>query len=177
MRQFPRSILVVAACALALAGCGGESPAPAQEPEPAAAAAEPADEEPDETPADEVAARDEPAGTTIPDGAVPASSDFPFPVPEGWALLEPFAEGSIGGSDAVTGILEFPGDAEEAAAHYEALLKSAGYDAYPFALGAVVNDASILVEVEVAGTMYKGGIDFNTHADGFQKAVINLTVG
>lgn len=112
--------------------------------------------------------------TTMPAGAVPASVEFPFPVPEGWAELEAFTESELGNDPSLIAGYEFPGDAASAAAHYLDLLTTAGFTAAPYPLGEAVNDASLTVEGTVDGALYKGMLDFNTHADGKQRVVINL---
>lgn len=148
---------------LALVGCAGDSPAP--EPESVAQEESAIEVEGQESGGNE---------TTMPSGARPASDSFPFPVPEDWAELHPFTEEKIGASMAMVATYEFPGDAKSAAALYEQLLKSGGFEAYPYAPGELVNDASLMVEGTVSGEDYKGGIDFDTTAEGTQRASIHL---
>ncbi|MGO3147386.1 MAG: hypothetical protein ACTIJ6_06880 [Leucobacter sp.] len=115
------------------------------------------------------------AETTIPEGALAASSDFPFPVPEGWDELEPFTEEKIGKDTAMSAVYAHPGDAETAAATYETILKAAGFDAYSHPLGELTNAASLMAEGTVNGVAYAGGLDFDTNSEGVARVRINLT--
>lgn len=156
---------------LALIGCAGEPTA--TDPEPGIQAESVIEEEAPATEADD-SAEAASTETTIPRGARPASDTFPFPVPEDWAEVEPFMEEKIGGSMGMYGTYEYPGDANSAATLYEDLLKSAGFIIHPNPLGETVHEASFIVEGNVNGNNYTGGIDFDAVADGMQLASINL---
>lgn len=163
----------------ALVGCAGDAPAsePVTQGESVVEGDAPATETETET-GTEIETVTEPevgaTETTMPSGARPASDAFPFPVPADWAELDPFMEEKNGGSMAMYGAYEFPGEAKSDAALYEGLLKSAGFVIHPNPLGETVHDASFIVEGNVGGDLYKGGIDFDTIMDGIQRAAINL---
>lgn len=164
-----RLLAVSAAFLLMLTGCAPETTTTAPE-----------DASPDtsvtqeQAPSEEESA--EPSGEasdiTIPAGAYAASADFPFPVPEGWSILEPFVEGTLGKDVSMDGSVEYPGDAKEAAATYLEVLKAAGFDAYVYAPGELTNQASLAAEGSINGTQYTAIINFDVHADGYQRASI-----
>lgn len=109
---------------------------------------------------------------TIPSGAYAASAAFPFPVPEGWAVLDDFVEGTLGKDVTMDGSVEYPGDAKEAAATYLGVLKDAGFDAYTYAPGEITNPASLAAEGVINGTLYLTILNFDVHADGLQRVSI-----
>src|SRR5690606_10887312 len=113
---------------------------------------------------------------TIPAGARAGSADFPFPVPESWAELDSFAEEKVGKDIAMYAAYEYPGEATAAAEHYKSLLSAAGYQVRDDPLGALTNQAALWVEGPVNGEPYHGGITFDSHADGSQRAIIHLTL-
>ncbi len=114
------------------------------------------------------------AETTMPSGARPGSSDFPFPVPTDWLELEPFTEEKIGKARAMTASFVFPGDAQSASVAYQKLLNEAGFELHPNPLGEQVNAASFIVKGNISGAQYAGSLDFDTIADGTQRVAINL---
>lgn len=166
----PSSLLITALAALSLVGC---ATTPDANP---AAPADPSVEVTDEHDAlDEV--QGTPGGeTTIPDGARAASAEFPFPVPEDWAELEPFTEEKLGKDITMSGGFEYPGDAKTAAAHYQQLLIAAGFDAYPYGPGELTNQASIAAEGVVNGEMRIAILNFDVFADGYQRVVITVAL-
>lgn len=170
---------VAAVCTLGLVGVLGLASCASLSGEPQPASQSTPDPSPDSAHTDDSDGSDsgdaDVAKSTIPDGARAASPDFPFPVPEGWEEMEPFTEEKIGKSVAMSAIYAHPGDAETAANTYSQLLKAAGFDAYSYQLGAVTNDASLMVEGAVNGVAYKGPLDFDTDADGTSRVRINLT--
>lgn len=109
---------------------------------------------------------------SIPSGAYAASAEFPFPVPEGWSILDPFVEGKLGKDISMDGSIEYPGDAKDAAATYLDLLKAAGFDAYTYGPGELTNQASLAAEGMISGTSYTAILNFDTHADGLQRVSI-----
>jgi hypothetical protein len=111
-------------------------------------------------------------GITIPAGAYAASDEFPFPVPEGWQVLDEFVAGTLGKDVTMDGSVEYPGDAKEAAATYLSLLKAAGFDAYTYAPGEVTNQASLAADGVINGTLYLAILNFDVHADGYQRVSI-----
>lgn len=113
--------------------------------------------------------------STIPDGAHAATADFPFPIPDGWEEIAPFTEEKIGKSLAMSAVYARPDDAKAAADTYSQLLKNAGFEIHANPTGEVVHDASFIVEGVVNGVVYKGGLDFDTDANGTARVVINLT--
>lgn len=167
----PLSALVIASLAgLTLVGCAASPTPPAAPPCEQSA-------DVDDAPAEDVA--DEGAGageTTIPAGARAASPDFPFPVPEDWAELDPFLEEKLGKDITMYGSVEYPGDAKTAAAHYRELLVAAGFDAYPYGPGELTNEASLAAEGVVAGEMRIAIINFDVHADGLQRVSITVSL-
>ncbi|MDO5734936.1 MAG: hypothetical protein Q4P15_00510 [Propionibacteriaceae bacterium] len=110
----------------------------------------------------------------MPEGAQPASDEFPFPVPEGWGELEPFAEEKVGGDMRMFASYEFPGDVTAADAAYRALLARAGYAVSANPLMEITNDAAFTVQGPVNGDAYTGSVAFDTDADGVQRANIDL---
>lgn len=174
-------VLMACALAICLAACGSDGDFTNDDantidpPGPIDVGTDPDEPADAETGEDEQSEAGATAGeTTMPAGAVPASAEFPFPVPEGWAELEAFTQSELGKDPSLTAGYEFPGDAASAATHYLDLLTVAGFTAATYPLGEAVNDASLTVEGTVDGTRYKGMLDFNTHADGKQRVVINL---
>lgn len=174
-----RQTLGAGAVALLLFGCSSspetETTAPA---EPAAAqsaepTADPAPQESEEAPAKD-SAPEAPEGT-IASGAVAASANFPFPVPEGWAILEPFTPEKIGKTPTMYASVEYPGDAQEAAALYSSLLQESGFTAERYPLGEVTNQASLIASGTVNGQAYTGTMDFDVFADDIQQVAINLS--
>lgn len=115
------------------------------------------------------------AETTIPAGSYAASTEFPFPVPEGWAVLDEFAEETVGKDTTMYGSIEYPGDAKDAAAMYLDLLKNAAFDAYTYAPGEATNQASLAAEGVINGTLYLTILNFDVHADGYQRVSIHAT--
>lgn len=109
---------------------------------------------------------------TIPAGAYAASGDLLFPIPDGWAELDPFTEGKLGKDVTTSGSVEYPGDAQEAAATYLAVLKAAGFDAYTYAPGELTNKASLAAEGMINGLPYFALLNFDVHADGYQRVSI-----
>lgn len=109
---------------------------------------------------------------TIPSGAYAASGALLFPVPEGWAELDPFEESKLGKDVTVSGSVEYPGDAKDAAATYLAVLKAAGFNAYTYAPGELTNPASLAAEGLIGGIPHFALLNFNVHADGYQRVSI-----
>lgn len=109
---------------------------------------------------------------TVPAGAYAASAEFPFPVPKGWAVLDEFAEGTLGTDVTMNGSIEYPGDAKDAAATYLSLLQDAGFDAYTYAPGEATNQASLAAEGVINGTAYLAILNFDVHADEYQRVSI-----
>lgn len=182
-----RPIVVAAVVLLLASGCSTDGPSGTQpssvqeQAAPVESATEdvaPTEDVPEDAGQDEAPPQDEAGATevSIPAGAVAATTDFPFPVPEGWSALEEFEAGQIGKSEAMYAGYEYPGAAADAAQTYQDLLVAAGYIIHPDLLGATLHEAAFIVEGPVNGTLYKGSITFNTHADGYQRAAINLTV-
>jgi len=154
---------------LALTGCAAESAEPSPQ-------AQTADAGTSQSTAPDQGSSPEPSAgsseTSIPAGAYAASADFAFPVPEGWAVLEPFVEGTLGKDVAVHGSVEYPGDAKAAAATYLELLKAAGFNAYTYGPGELTNQASLAAEGTIGGTAYTAILNFDVHADGLQHVSI-----
>lgn len=115
------------------------------------------------------------ADSSIPDGAYAATADFPFPIPDGWEERAPFTEEKIGKSLAMSAVYARPDDAQTAADTYRQLLKRAGFEIHANPVGDTVHEASFIVEGVIKGVVYKGGLDFDTGADGTARVVINLT--
>lgn len=113
--------------------------------------------------------------STIPDGAHAATADFPFPIPDGWEEIEPFTEEKIGKSISMSAIYTRPDDATAAADTYSQLLEKAGFEIHANPTGEMVHDASFIAEGVINGVVYKGGLDFDTDANGTARVVINLT--
>lgn len=168
---------------VALSGCASSADTddpPAAAPETSAAAA-PVPEATEGGDTDVVDAADgdaeEPAGadtdTSIPAGAYAAQGEFPFPIPEGWTELDPFTEDTLGKDASMYGSVEYPGDAKDAAAVYLDVLRAAGFDAYAYAPGEMTNQASLAAEGRINGTPYIAILDFDVHADGYQRVSIN----
>src|SRR5690606_8546672 len=151
VRTSPRSAMLIAVlAALSLAGCAATPElAPAEPAEPSVAVGE----ESTTTDGSDDDAAPAAGETTIPDGARAASPDFPFPVPEDWAELDPFVEEKLGKDITMAGSVEYPGDAKAAAKHYQELLIAAGFDAYPYGPGELTNQASIAAEGTVNGEL------------------------
>jgi len=112
------------------------------------------------------------AEITIPAGAYAASAEFPFPIPDGWEVLDEFTEGTLGKDITMDGSIEYPGDARDAAATYLSLLKEAGFDAYTYAPGEATNQASLAAEGVINGTLYLAILNFDVHADGYQRVSV-----
>jgi hypothetical protein len=112
------------------------------------------------------------AEITIPDGAYAASSAFPFPIPNGWQVLDEFTESRLGKNVSMDASVEYPGDAKDAAATYLDLLKSAGFDAYVYGPGELTNQASLAAEGVINGILYLTILNFDLHADGYQRVSI-----
>ncbi len=178
-----RQKLGAATVTLLLFGCssspGSNTPVPT---EPSVAAepsatdgAEPGGEaeESEEAPT-EGSAAEVPEGTIAP-GAVAASTDFPFPVPEGWEILEPFTLGKLGKTPTMYASVIYPGDAQEAAALYSSLLQASGFTADRSPLGEVTNQASLVASGTVNGQAYTGTMNFDTFADGTQQVAISMS--
>ena len=190
MTRFTRKLRPIAVAAVVLlltSGCSTGEPSDIQpssvqeQAAPGESATEdvaPTEDAPEDAGQDEAPPQDDAGATevSIPAGAVPASADFPFPVPEGWAVLDEFAPDRVGKSDGMFGAYEYPGAASDAAQTFQDLLIAAGYTVHPDLLGSTVHEAAFIVEGPVNGTPYSGGILFNTQADGYQKASIILTV-
>lgn len=109
---------------------------------------------------------------SIPAGAYAASAEFPFPVPNGWTILDEFTEGTVGGDVTMDGSIEYPGDAKDAAATYLSLLTAAGFDAYTYAPGEATNQASLAAEGVINGILYLAILNFDVHADGYQRVSV-----
>jgi hypothetical protein len=171
LRQLP-ALFIASLAGLALVGCAAMPSIPQTAPN------EPDTGVSDETGTTDVdtdESSDESAGgteITIPDGARAASAEFPFPVPEGWAELGPFAESKLGKDMTMSGSYEYPGDAKVAAAEYMALLTAAGFNAYTYAPGELTNKASIAAEGIINGKPYFALLNFDVHADGYQRVSI-----
>lgn len=112
------------------------------------------------------------SGVTIPAGAYAASAEFPFPVPEGWTVLDEFTEGKLGKDITMDGSVEYPGDAKDAAVIYLNLLKDAGFNAYVYAPGELTNQASLAAEGVINDILYLAILNFDVHADGYQRVSI-----
>lgn len=163
-----RALAVGIVFLLAMTGCASEASESAPEVQPTETTT--TQEAPEETPdTDEGADSSE---ITIPAGAYAASDEFPFPVPEGWAVLDEFTEGTLGKDVSMDGSVEYPGDAKEAASTYLALLKDAGFDAYTYAPGELTNQASLAAEGAINGIIYLTILNFDVHADGLQRVSI-----
>lgn len=169
-RTLAASALLLASL-LGITACAAETPdaGSADEPKVAAETSTPAD------PVDDESTDSETLDTSMPQGARAGSVTFPFPVPEDWPELEPFAEEKIGKDVGLYASFGFPGDAASASATYQSLLKVAGFQIHPNPLGEQVHDASFVVEGRVDGSAYSGTLDFDTIADGTQRVAINLT--
>ncbi|MDO5676171.1 MAG: hypothetical protein Q4G35_01550 [Propionibacteriaceae bacterium] len=169
----PRTRLLVVSTALifALTGCAAD-PATKEpkEPSPNTSTTEQPRENQDSEPQSTPATSD----TVIPPGAYAASDAFPFPIPEGWEILDPFTEGTLGKDVSIDGSVEYPGDAKEAAATYLDLLKTAGFDAYTYAPGEITNQASLAAEGNINGTAYTAILNFDVHADGSKRVSITI---
>lgn len=167
-------ISILAACAaflLVSAGCAAEPSAPSPDVAPSASA-------PQQPASDEGSDAEAPAGSaevTIPAGAYAAHADFPFPVPEGWAVLDPFTEGKLGKDVSIDGSVEYPGDAKAAAGTYLDVLNAAGFDAYTYGPGELTNQASLAAEGVIGGVAYVAILNFDVHADGYQRVSITIT--
>lgn len=114
------------------------------------------------------------ADISIPDGAYAASGNLLFPIPEGWNELEPLTEGKLGKDITTSGSVEYPGDAQGDAATYLEVLKAAGFNAYTYAPGELTNKASLAAEGFIDGTEYFAMLNFDEHADGFQRVSITI---
>lgn len=178
-----RQVLGATTVAFLLFGCSsspsGDTPVPS---EPSVAAepsvAEDAGSESEADESEEAPAQDsgsELAEGSIAVGAVAASAEFPFPVPEGWEVLEPFTADKMGKTPIMYAMVEYPGDAQEAADLYTSLLLASGFSAERYPLGEVVNQASLIASGTINGQSYKGTMDFDVFADGLQKVAINLS--
>lgn len=166
-----RLLLVGTALIVALTGCAS-NPATSETGESGPNASttekprEGQDSEPQSTPAS--------SDTVIPPGAYAASEAFPFPIPEGWEILDSFTEGTLGKDVSIDGSVEYPGDAKGAAATYLDLLKTAGFDAYTYAPGELTNQASLAAEGSIDGTVYNAILNFDVHADGLHRVSITI---
>lgn len=114
----------------------------------------------------------ESAETSIPAGAYAASAEFPFPIPDGWEILDPFVEGKLGKDSSMDGSVEYPGDAKDAATTYLTILKDAGFNAYPYGPGELTNQASLAAEGRINDIGYTAILNFDVHADGLQRVSI-----
>lgn len=115
------------------------------------------------------------AATAMPDGARPARSEFPFPVPADWPELTPFTEEKIGKNIGMSAVYGFPEDATSAAESYRQLLEKAGFTVHPHPLGEQVHAASFVAEGSIDGVGYSGTLNFDTDVEGTHRVVINLT--
>lgn len=184
-----RQALGAVTVALLLIGCstspGNDTPVPA---EPSVATESPGAAEPSATEdaesggeAEESEEAPQPgSGSELADGsiavgAVAASAEFPFPVPEGWQVLEPFTADKMGKTPIMYAMVEYPGDAKDAADLYISLLQASGFSAERYPLGEVTNQASLIASGTVNGQSYTGTMDFDVFADGLQKVAINLS--
>lgn len=148
---------------MGLTACGSEDSATGSPEATVSAEAEPQAETTDAT------------ETTMPEGARPASADFPFPVPAGWTELAAFAEEKVGKNIAMSATYGFTGEPDAASEAYQRLLEAAGYEIHPNPLGEQVHDASFIAKGKVNGTDYAGTLDFDTDAAGTPRVVINLS--
>ncbi len=171
----PHRNRLLAACAallLVLTGCASE-PSGSDPGAPVADTSTPQGSAPEQSP--DSAAPAGAADTTIPPGASAASAEFPFPVPEGWAVLHEFTEEKVGKQLTMGGSVEYPGEAKDAAATYLRILKEAGFDASTYAPGELTNQASLVAEGAIQGTHYVVLLNFDVHADGHQHVSIIAT--
>lgn len=164
-----RSLAVGIALLLGLSGCASDASTSAPE-----AQVDDTNTSQENAPETTPDSETEAAGSevTIPDGAYAASADFPFPVPEGWTVLDKFTAGKLGKDITMDGSVEYPGDAKDAAATYLGVLKDAGFDAYTYAPGELTNQASLAAEGTINGTLYLTILNFDVHADGHQRVSI-----
>lgn len=160
------------ACLLGASACTADTSAPPPATEASATTTTEGDSSP--APSDADSSPAPAAADVMPEGARPASTDFPFPVPEGWTELYPFTEEKIGKDLAMSGAFEFPGDAATASATYSQLLEEAGFEIHPNPLGEQVHAASFVVKGTVQGVAYAGTLDFDTDAEGTQQVAIDL---
>lgn len=178
-----RQVFGAVTVAFLLFGCssspGSDTPVPS-EPSVAAepSAADDTDSESEADASQEPPAQDsgsELAEGSIAVGGVAASAEFPFPVPEGWEILEPFTAGEMGITPIMYAMVEYPGDAKEAADLYTSLLLASGFSAERYLPGEVTNQASLIASGTINGQAYTGTMDFDVFADGLQKVAINLS--
>lgn len=174
--------LVVIGVAVAITACGSDDTPETPDANDADATQDSGDTNAEDTADDGDTANDTdeeqgaPAETTIPAGAVAATESFPFPVPEGWTERIAFEAIQIGASDAMSATYEFTEDFATAATPYKDLLNAAGFTSDTYLPGEMTNEASITADGAINGVNYSGLIDFDTHADGYQRASINLVV-
>lgn len=167
-RQQCPLIVGIAALLLALVGCASDPSGNA--PETQVADSSSSQEAPEQSLDTDGEA--ELAEVTIPAGAYAASAEFPFPVPDGWTILDEFTEGRLGKDVTMDGSIEYPGDAKDAAATYLSVLKEAGFDAYTYAPGEATNQASLAAEGIINDTLYLAILNFDVHADGYQRVSV-----
>ncbi|MFC7789401.1 hypothetical protein ACU045_10520 [Microbacterium sp. MAHUQ-60] len=153
---------------LVLTGCASDGPQSASD---ATGAATNTTHETPQEPRTDSAADVDSTEITIPAGAYAASAEFPFPIPEGWAVLDEFVEGKLGKDITVDGSVEYPGEAKDAAATYLTLLKDAGFDAYTYSPGELTNQASLAADGFINGTRYLTILN-DVHADGKQRVSV-----
>ena len=96
-------------------------------------------------------------------------------IPEGWEVIEPFTADKMGKTPIMYAMIEYPGDAKEAADLYTSLLLASGFSAERYPLGEVTNQASLIASGTVNGQAYKGTMDFDVFADGLQQVAINMS--
>lgn len=168
--------LAVLGLAIAVTACGSDDTTDTPDSNDAVETQDTDDSHDDGTTNDGEGEQSTPAETTIPAGAVAAIESFPFPVPEDWIERIAFEEIEIGASEAMSATYEFSGDFTAAASMYRDMLNTAGFTSEDYPLGEMTNDASITVDGVINGVTYSGTVDFDTHADGYQRATIDLVV-
>lgn len=173
MRIHRRPALVAGAILLfALTGCASGAPSAGtdgQAPDTSTSPAAPADAAAPDASGDQASTG---ADIIIPAGAYAASGDLLFPIPDGWAELDPFTPGKLGKDVTTSGSVEYPGDAKESAAIYFGVLEAAGFVVNTYPLGEVTNKASIMAEGMIGGVPHFALLNFNEHADGYQRVSI-----
>ncbi|MGB3375314.1 MAG: hypothetical protein WBA87_09260 [Microbacterium sp.] len=168
MNRFLAGLAALLLSTTALVACASDAPAPSSGDAPASTAPQES-ESPD-------SADDAPvADAVIPQGARPASAEFPFPVPEDWPELMPFAEEKIGKAVGMSASFGHPGEAAADAQAYRQLLEQAGFTIDSNPLGEQVHAASFIAKGAISGSAYSGTLDFDTDADGTPRVMINLT--
>lgn len=163
------------ALAFVLTGCGSGDSTADDAPAPSAVENETQNEQVDDAAAGDGDSAAGASEITIPAGAYPASPEFPFPVPDGWAILEPFEETKLGKDLVMSGGVEYPGDAKDAAAIYKDILIAAGFDAYNFAPGELTNQASLAAHGVINGEPRTAILNFDMFADQYQRVAITVS--